>query len=144
MPDFAVASSNRIEDAEGAYGAACACRIEESMNDKTNEKRIFDPRLLKIGICVFKLMFSCRTANRAGHVSGSCRVQQSHRNSIFRRSLRPSVATYAHALFPATHPEPARFPLQGLAGSVQQFRLQRLFGGDLYKEGPVTLHLRCS
>ena len=76
------------------------------------------------------LMTSCGVcAIAAGHVGRRRGLQQNHGNCVLRRGFRAGVAADAGALFAATHPEQSGFALQGFAGAVEQFDLQRLIGG---------------
>ena len=52
------------------------------------------------------------------------------------------MAPNAHALLPAPHPEKSRLALQGFAGGVEQFDLQRLLGWYMKEERPVRLDWR--
>ena len=76
----------------------------------------------------------CAPVMSAGVVDFS----RTHGHCIFGRGFRARVASDACSLFAAAHPEPASLPLQGFAGAVEQFDLQRLIGWDLNKERSVA------
>ncbi len=79
---------------------------------------------------------------RARHVGRSRGLQQNHRHGILGRSFRARVASDARSLFAAAHPEPSSLPLQGFAGGIEQFDLQRLIGRDLKEKRSVAFHRR--
>src|ERR1700686_4614003 len=109
MPDFAVASSNRMVLGALVCGA-CANKEEDRRRSPRNRWST--------------LVSSLRVAGRgAGHVGRRWRLQQDHGNGIFRRGFRAGVASPTAALLAAAHPEESRFVLQSLASAIQQFDL---------------------
>src|ERR1022692_3906406 len=119
MPDFAVASSNRIE--LGADCGACASKEEDKRRSPRN-------RLVTL--------VSSRSVlrGRSSHVGRRGGLQQGHGNRILRRGFRAGVASDTTALLAATHPEESRFAFQRFSGSIQQFDLQRFLGWNLNKK----------
>src|SRR5437868_7144475 len=114
MPDLAVASSNRM-GAGAVACCACANSSEENSNSKNN----------------FNLVSSSALGVGSGQVRRGGRFQQDLRNRILRGCLRASVASHAHALLAAAHPEISGFALHTVAGSIEQFELQRLLARHL-------------
>src|SRR5579864_1330592 len=101
MPDFPVASSNRMAL------EVCAIRPEDNKRKRARHD--------------FTLMSSCSDLGGfAGHVRWRRGFQERHRDGIFRNCFRPGMTADADALLPAPHPEISRLALQGLASGVEQ------------------------
>src|SRR5579864_5241691 len=120
MPDFAVASSKRIVLGAPACGA-CANKEED---------RKKSPRNLLITLVSSRGVLR----GRARHISRRRGLEQDHGNRILRRGFRSGMAPDTSTLLAATHPEESRFALQGHAGAIQQFDLQRFLGWHLNEE----------
>src|SRR5579859_164646 len=125
MPDFPVASSNRM------VLEVCAIRPEDNKSKRARHD--------------FTLVSSCSDLGGfAGHVRWRRGLQERHRDGIFRSCFWPGMASDADALLAAPHPEISRLTLQGLTGGVEQFDLERLLVWDLHKKGSVFLNWCCT
>src|SRR5690242_13268325 len=117
MPDFAVASSNRM----GEVAGACASKVEDSN--------------ASIRVWAFTLVSSCcAMLGRAREVGGCRGLQQNQGYGILRRGLGAGVTSDAETLFAATHPEESGFALYRFSRRVEEFDPQRLLAGDLDKK----------
>src|SRR6476646_9368546 len=125
MPDFAVASSKRIRP---GLGAACASAVEDRRISRRTRG--------------FMLVSSCALRGCPGHVSGRGGFQQGHGHRVFWSSFGTGVASYTSTLLTPAHPEESRLAFQSLAGSIEQFDLQRLIVRNLHKKRAVGLNWR--
>src|SRR5689334_13111793 len=123
MPDFPVASSNRM------VLEVCAIRPEDNRSKRARRD--------------FTLMSSCSDLGGFARNVRWCRgFQERHRDGIFRSCFRPGMTADADALLTPPHPEISRLALQGLARGVEQFDLERLLVWDLHNKRPVFLNWR--